>query len=774
MKARITITALFVLLLRVGAYSQIGFPYCETFTEAETRSATVLGASASLGSGVLRLTSNQASQRGYMYIDIPFSSAFGIKASFEFFSYGGDGADGLTFFLYDAAVPVFSIGGFGGSLGYANRTDEAGLAGAFLGVGFDEFGNFGNTSEQKNGGFEGVGDSEVSNSIVIRGPGNGYTGYQFIKGRRTMEGGVDGLPSDQRFPISSGGIGTGRVTDPNQPGYRQVEIILERNPNGVGYLISLVMQFTVEPNIPRILTIFDREPYPYEAPENLKVGFAASTGAYTNFHEIRNLVVEVANGEHLEIPSGADLAGIPVCEGQENTYQLAGEDIDLPNKNSVITCVQFYSSYEDIEEVSDDSCVHGGCREENQVLELPQGTIRAAGGGNYIFNANEGFVGDSITVYYTLTDNYGKTSQGNSLTFDIQESTSPVRLIILGKQDEVSDTRLCAGERVVLQAMGGVAFDRYEWYKNGGLIPGEEGDELTVSVEGEYYVRVYSGQNCPSTSTVVKVVYPSPPTLEMTGPVIGCSPEESVDISAYIAGYDPQSFDYLLKGMGSSYFNEEIRTIYQEGEYSLQIKEKGLDCYSQSILISVIIPEKELVADFDFEIQSSGIKGDVEGAVFPDDVLQFRDLSSERAVAWLWEFGDGTTSNAQNPTHVFGKKGLFELTLTVTDELGCEEMHSKVLLIPKSYRLMFPTGFTPTSADNRFFVPKFKGLARIELMIFNMWGELIFRTDRLDTEGWDGKLKGEFLDAGVFVFHFNSTAVDGERITETGKFKLIR
>jgi len=35
---------------------------------------------------------------------------------------------------------------------------------------------------------------------------------------------------------------------------------------------------------------------------------------------------------------------------------------------------------------------------------------------------------------------------------------------------------------------------------------------------------------------------------------------------------------------------------------------------------------------------------------------------------WLWDFGDGTTSNQQNPTHTYLSPGEYEVTLTVTDE----------------------------------------------------------------------------------------------------------
>jgi len=51
--------------------------------------------------------------------------------------------------------------------------------------------------------------------------------------------------------------------------------------------------------------------------------------------------------------------------------------------------------------------------------------------------------------------------------------------------------------------------------------------------------------------------------------------------------------------------------------------------------------------------------------------VQFTDLSSvPGASAWLWTFGDGTTSNAHNPAHTYTSAGLFHVRLDVTGTGG--------------------------------------------------------------------------------------------------------
>ncbi|MEI9920390.1 MAG: PKD domain-containing protein [Bacteroidota bacterium] len=44
---------------------------------------------------------------------------------------------------------------------------------------------------------------------------------------------------------------------------------------------------------------------------------------------------------------------------------------------------------------------------------------------------------------------------------------------------------------------------------------------------------------------------------------------------------------------------------------------------------------------------------------------------SDDPVAYKWDFGDGTTSTATNPTHTFTTKGLYPVTLKATNSKGC-------------------------------------------------------------------------------------------------------
>jgi PKD repeat protein len=94
--------------------------------------------------------------------------------------------------------------------------------------------------------------------------------------------------------------------------------------------------------------------------------------------------------------------------------------------------------------------------------------------------------------------------------------------------------------------------------------------------------------------------------------------------------------------------------------------------------------------------------------------VEFTDASTDTdgtVGAWAWDFGDGTTSTLQNPTHTFASGGTFNVTLAVTDDGGgTDEVTQPVTVTappnnpPRAGFTFAVTGldvdFTDTSTDN--------------------------------------------------------------------------
>src|SRR5207244_13061190 len=109
------------------------------------------------GQGALRFTNGNPggyAQHGAIVSTTPFPTGAGVSLTFKTVTYrgdsgsiaggaGGDGADGISFFLMDASQSP-NIGSWGGSLGYTCSNANppyVGMVGAYLGLGIDEDGN---------------------------------------------------------------------------------------------------------------------------------------------------------------------------------------------------------------------------------------------------------------------------------------------------------------------------------------------------------------------------------------------------------------------------------------------------------------------------------------------------------------------------------------------------------------------------------------------------------------------------------------------------------
>lgn len=69
--------------------------------------------------------------------------------------------------------------------------------------------------------------------------------------------------------------------------------------------------------------------------------------------------------------------------------------------------------------------------------------------------------------------------------------------------------------------------------------------------------------------------------------------------------------------------------------------------------------------------------------------VNFTDISQTFAwgiVSWDWDFDDGTTSTLQHPTKIFTNSGSYDVSLTVTNGLGC----SKTFTLPNSIDVLYP------------------------------------------------------------------------------------
>ncbi len=150
-------------------------------------------------------------------------------------------------------------------------------------------------------------------------------------------------------------------------------------------------------------------------------------------------------------------------------------------------------------------------------------------------------------------------------------------------------------------------------------------------------------------------------------PDTGCAP-----LTVSISDFSQDADEYLWFAPGASIqpnaSSANPTFVYEnEGIYSGigLIIEDQFGC-----LDTLMKNDTILVSDIDPGFTSTFPEG-----CFPLEVT-FSDTSSSYGadiVSWYWDFGDGTTDTIQNPIHVFNSKGLKDVSLTVTNALGCSQ-----------------------------------------------------------------------------------------------------
>ncbi|MGY3087700.1 hypothetical protein ACVWYF_000726 [Hymenobacter sp. UYAg731] len=402
---------LLALLLGNRYHAQAQFPRVESF-QNNTAASFTLGGAATLtaatstdpnGAGYLRLTGATTNQSGFAIDQGAFPAPNGFSISFEFFAYGGTGADGFSVFLVDAdqtSASTFTPGASGGSLGYAQKTAAPlsnGVPFGYIGIGIDEFGNYSNATEGRVGG---INTPELTpNAVALRGAGNGSatTEYPYLTGTPT-------LPFQLDVPTVRAQAGAAD--------YRRAYIDVV--PTNGTYRITVRIQhgYTVATAV-RNFTV----PRP---PNNLRVGFAGSTGGSTNVHEIRNLAIR-------QTPTLDDDVASTVYNQAVSINVLS---------NDIFSYANYAPGSVDLD------ITQAGTQ---PTLTVPgQGTFAVTAAGVVTFTPSGTFAG-VVTIPYTATDVLGETGFPANITVivrgaDIANSISGPTATAPGNQVQYSMT----------------------------------------------------------------------------------------------------------------------------------------------------------------------------------------------------------------------------------------------------------------------------------------------------------------------------------------------
>ena len=220
-----------------------------------------------------------------------------------------------------------------------------------------------------------------------------------------------------------------------------------------------------------------------------------------------------------------------------------------------------------------------------------------------------------------------------------------------------------------------------------------------------------------------------------------------------------------VKTTGSDTWGQETVTLFVG---------HGNDILDQVNVTFIVLP----VNDYPTALFTYVTDGD--SVVFTDTSHDEKDAEGI-IVKWVWDFGDGSSSDLQNPKHVYDVVGQYSVRLTVTDKGGLKssviedidivtaDVLAKQSTIPKDYQLTknYPNPFNPTTTIT-FMLPK---ISDVSLILYDIQGRVVqtIVEDRLQAGEYKVQINGENLTSGVYVVQLNA-----DRISRTQKISLLK
>ncbi|MDP4627358.1 MAG: gliding motility-associated C-terminal domain-containing protein, partial [Schleiferiaceae bacterium] len=110
-----------------------------------------------------------------------------------------------------------------------------------------------------------------------------------------------------------------------------------------------------------------------------------------------------------------------------------------------------------------------------------------------------------------------------------------------------------------------------------------------------------------------------------------------------------------------------------------------------------------------------------------------------------------------------------------TSVYGCDSLAQINLTIIPYNTFYFANSFTPNNDGiNDKYIPTFNNAKAIYFTVTNRWGNVIFQTNDVLSEGWDGTLNDIPQPLSTYTWRFEIDYNNGEKIVKTGLVNLIR
>lgn len=394
--------------------------------------------------------------------------------------------------------------------------------------------------------------------------------------------------------------------------------------------------------------------------------------------------------------------------------------------------------------------------------------LDAAGATTYVWSPTTGLssgTNPSVTANPNATTTYTVTGTSNSCS-----STASVTVTV-NPTPTVGILPLtyayCEGGSIDLEAYGA---NSYVWSPATGL-SATTGTTVTANpTVTTTYTITGTSLGCIDDETITVTVYPNPVVDFSASDTVGCQPlcinftNNSTISSGNITGY------FWTLGDGNTSTATSLAHCYNTtGVYTVELTAtSNNNCVTKLTKQNYITVHPLPVAGFSFTPPTASIL---------DPTFQFNENSSG-ATEWYWYFGDGDSINNMitTPVHTYPttQHGTYTARLLVRNQFGCIDQVVHDVVITPVVTLYIPNAFSPNSNRiNDHFYAYGEGIAEFEMVIFNRWGEYLFRSQDMNV-GWDGTYNGVEVPNDVYVYVVNYVGIDDSKGTKRGMVTVVK
>jgi gliding motility-associated-like protein len=367
-----------------------------------------------------------------------------------------------------------------------------------------------------------------------------------------------------------------------------------------------------------------------------------------------------------------------------------------------------------------------------------------------------------ITTHYVVT----VTANGCSSTDDVNVTIRPIPVAILN----LPPPQCLLGNSFNFAAAGTYsAAATFDWtFANSNTPISNNANPAGVqfiSAGSQTVTFTVTDNGCPSVpQTGQVIVYDIPLAAFSAQPATGCEPLEVF----FTNNSQPQGLNCTYTfGDGASSNAANPSHVYMSGIYSVTLTvTDGNGCTNSVTQNNLVQVTPNPVA---------GFTANPMVTTLDNGLINFIDGSSF-ANSWSYDFGDGNTSNLQNPSNTYTAEGTYTIIQTVSNQFGCTDTASVTIIVEPVSIVYVPNGFTPNNDGlNDGWRPIISYVKDYTLRIYDRWGLVIFMTDDVYEE-WNGKYGNDGVDVkeDVYVYLITYTNYQNKEKELRGHVTVVR